>query len=60
IEWITNGGQKSPISITNTASILPAGTTVTPSIVQSGGVLFQPLSGDMTRTYQTNPQVEVF
>ncbi|CAF4739680.1 unnamed protein product, partial [Rotaria magnacalcarata] len=39
---------------------LPAGTTVTPSIVQSGGVLFKPLSGDMTRTYQTNPQVEVF
>ncbi|CAF4972156.1 unnamed protein product, partial [Rotaria socialis] len=46
IEWITNSGQKSPISITNTASILPAGTTVTPSIVQSGGVLFKPLSGD--------------
>ncbi|CAF3637436.1 unnamed protein product [Rotaria sp. Silwood1] len=60
IEWIANGGQKSTISITNTGSVLPAGTTVTASRVQSGGVLFKPLSGDMTRTYQTNPQVEVF
>ncbi|CAF2963963.1 unnamed protein product [Rotaria sp. Silwood2] len=59
IEWITNGGQKSAISISNAGSVLPAGTTVTASIVQSGGVLFKPLSGDMTRTYQTNPQVEV-
>ncbi|CAF0819146.1 unnamed protein product [Rotaria sp. Silwood1] len=59
IEWITNGGQKSAISITNTGSVAPSGTTVTASRVQSGGVLFKPLSGDMTRTYQTNPQVEV-
>ncbi|CAF3592631.1 unnamed protein product [Rotaria sordida] len=60
IEWIANGGQKSAISITNAGSVLPSGTTVTATVVQSGGVLFKPLSGDMTRTYQTNPQVEVF
>ncbi|CAF0745209.1 unnamed protein product [Adineta steineri] len=60
IEWIANGGQKTAISTANAGSILPSGTTVTASIVQAGGVLFNPLSGDLTRTYQTNPQIEVF
>lgn len=57
IEWVANGGAKTAISITNAGSITPAGTTVTASRVQSGGALFKPLSGDITRTYQTNPQV---
>jgi hypothetical protein len=60
IEWIANGGQKSAISIANAGGVTPAGTTVTASIVQSGGVLFSPLSGDMTRIYHTNPQVKKF
>jgi hypothetical protein len=33
---------------------------VTASIVQSGGILYNPLPGDMTRTYHTVPQIEVF
>jgi hypothetical protein len=57
IEWITNGGQKTSISIANTANITPAGTTVTASVVQHGGVLYNPLPGDITRTYHTVPQV---
>ncbi|CAF1300760.1 unnamed protein product, partial [Adineta ricciae] len=60
IEWIANGGQKSSISTSNFANVLPSGTTVTTSIVQHGGVLFSPLPGDLTRTYYTVPQVEVF
>lgn len=57
IEWIANGGDKPSISITNTAGVTPVGTTVTVANVQSGGVLYRPLSGDLTRTYNTNPQV---
>lgn len=57
IEWIANGGDKSLISITNAAGVTPAGTTVTASNVQSGGVLYKPVSGDLTRIYNTNPQV---
>jgi hypothetical protein len=59
IEWIANGGAKPSISITNAGSITPAGTVVTNSLVQPGGVIFKPISGDMTRTYQTNPQVSL-
>ncbi|CAF4171105.1 unnamed protein product [Rotaria magnacalcarata] len=58
IEWIANGGQKSAISISNVA-VTPSSATVTASIVQQGGVLYSPLPGDMTRTYNINPQVEV-
>lgn len=57
IEWVTNGGQKGMISIANAGGVTPSGTTVTVSNVQSGGVLYKPLSGDLTRTYNTNPQV---
>jgi len=57
IEWIANGGDKPSISITNAGAVTPSGTTVTASVIQSGGVLFKPLSGDLTRTYNTNPQV---
>lgn len=57
IEWIANGGDKPLISITNAAGITPAGTTVTVSNVQSGGVLYRPISGDLTRIYNINPQV---
>lgn len=56
---MANGGQKSSISISNAASITPAGTTVTASVVQSGGVLYKPLTGDLTRIYNTNPQVRL-
>ncbi|CAF5166585.1 unnamed protein product, partial [Rotaria magnacalcarata] len=56
IEWIANGGQKSAISISNVA-VTPSSATVTASIVQQGGVLYSPLPGDMTRTYNINPQV---
>jgi hypothetical protein len=58
IEWIANGGQKPSITITNPIGVTPAGTTVTATDVQSGGVLFQPLSGDLTRIYNTYPQVK--
>ena len=57
MEWISNGGQKPVMSISNTGSILPVTTTVLTSVIQSGGALFQPVSGDMTRTYHTSPQV---
>jgi hypothetical protein len=57
IEWVANGGQKNAISIANPA-VTPAGTTVTASVIQLGGVLYQPLSGDLTRTYNVNPQVK--
>jgi len=57
IEWVANGGQKTAISIANAGSVTPAGTTVTASIVQHGGVLYSPLPGDITRTYHTVPQV---
>ena len=57
IEWLTNGGAKTPISISNASSVTPSGTTINASVVQSGGVVFKPLSGDITRTYQTAPQV---
>jgi hypothetical protein len=57
IEWLTNGGAKTPISISNASSVTPSGTTINASVVQSGGVVFKPLSGDITRTYQTTPQV---
>ncbi|CAF1377186.1 unnamed protein product, partial [Adineta steineri] len=60
IEWIANGGQKTDISITNAGSVAPVGTTVTASVVQHGGVLYSPLPGDLTCTYHTVPQVEVF
>ncbi|CAF1415369.1 unnamed protein product [Rotaria magnacalcarata] len=60
IEWVANGGQKLDISIANAASVTPAGTTVTATIQQRGGILFDPLPGDITRTYHTSPQVEVF
>jgi hypothetical protein len=60
IEWVANGGQKTAVSITNAGAVTPAGTTVTASIVQNGGVFYNPLPGDMTRTYHTVPQVEVF
>jgi len=59
IEWVADGGQKTAISITNTGSVTPVGTTVTASIVQQGGVLYNPLPGDMTRTYYTLPQVRI-
>ncbi|CAM2722167.1 unnamed protein product [Rotaria socialis] len=59
IEWLTNGGQKSDISISNANSVMPIGTTVTASVMKRGGVLFNPLPGDMTRTYHTISQVEV-
>jgi len=59
IEWIANGGAKSTIAINNTNSVTPVGTTVTASRLQSGGVFFKPLSGDLTRTYNINPQIEV-
>lgn len=58
IEWIANGGAKSTIAINNTNSVTPVGTTVTASRLQSGGVFFKPLSGDLTRTYNINPQVQ--
>ncbi|CAF3091006.1 unnamed protein product [Rotaria socialis] len=58
IEWVANGGQKSAISIAN-VTVTPSSATVTASIVQQGGVLYRPLPGDMTRTYNINPQVEV-
>ena len=57
IEWVANGGAKTAISITNAGSVTPVGTTVNAVRVQPGGAVFKPLSGDMTRTYQTNPQV---
>lgn len=57
LEWIANGGAKSLITINNTASVLPNGTNVTSSRMQAGGVLFQPLSGDLTRTFRTISQV---
>ncbi|CAF3954248.1 unnamed protein product [Rotaria sp. Silwood2] len=60
IEWLGNGGKKSLISIANIDSISPNGTTVTASVIQSGGIIYKPLPGDMTRTYHTNPQIEVF
>lgn len=60
IEWLTNGGQKTSISISNTNNVMPLGTNVTASFVQRGGVLFSPLPGDMTRTYHTTPQVSSF
>jgi len=59
VEWVANGGQKTAISITNTVTVTPAGTVVTASIVQQGGVLYNPLPGDMTRTYNTVPQVRI-
>lgn len=58
IEWIANGGAKSAIAINNTNSVTPVGTTVMASRIQAGGVLFKPVSGDLTRTYNTNPQVQ--
>ncbi len=57
IEWVANGGQKTAISIANAGAVTPAGTVVVASIVQQGGVLYNPLPGDMTRTYHTVPQV---
>ncbi|CAF3431137.1 unnamed protein product [Rotaria sp. Silwood1] len=60
IEWLTNGGKKTPISIANIDSISPNNTTITASVIQSGGIIYKPLPGDMTRTYHTNPQIEVF
>lgn len=57
IEWLTNAGQKSNISVTNTNNVMPTGTNVSASVVQRGGVLFSPLPGDMTRTYHLRPQV---
>ncbi|CAF3664415.1 unnamed protein product [Rotaria sordida] len=60
IEWLTNGGKKTPITIANIDSISPIGTTVTAFVIQSGGILYKPLPGDMTRTYHINPQTEVF
>ena len=57
IEFVSNGGQKPDITISNAGSVTPAGTTVTAATVQSGGVLYAPLSGDLTRAYKTNPQV---
>jgi plastocyanin len=60
IEWIANGGQKTDISIANASNVTPSGTTVTASVVQHGGVLYNPLPGDITRTYHTVPQVEVY
>ncbi len=56
IEWVANGGQKPAISIANVA-VTPSNASVTASIVQQGGVLYSPLPGDMTRTYNINPQV---
>lgn len=58
IEWVSNGGQKSAISVTNFGAVTPAGTTVVASVVQRGGVFYKPLPGDLTRTYNTNPQVK--
>ena len=58
IEWIANGGQKTSITVSNAGGVTPSGTTVTATGVQSGGVLFKPLTGDLTRTYHTAPQVK--
>ncbi|CAF3925163.1 unnamed protein product [Rotaria sp. Silwood2] len=60
IEWLSNGGQKSNILVSNTSGVMPIGTIVTSSVTQRGGILFNPLPGDITRTYHTTPQVEVF
>lgn len=57
IEWVANGGQKTAISIANTVSVTPSGTIVAAAIAQQGGVFYNPLPGDMTRTYNTVPQV---
>lgn len=59
IEWLARGGAKDLMSTTNSGSITPAGTTVLVSTVQSGGAIFNPISGDMTKTYNTNPQVNI-
>ncbi|CAF1653823.1 unnamed protein product, partial [Didymodactylos carnosus] len=53
IEWMANGGDKPAITIANQA--LSSGT-VGASTVQNGGVIYQPLSGDITRIYHTVPQ----
>jgi hypothetical protein len=57
LEWLVNGGAKSLLTVTNTNALTPAGTTITISRVQGGGVLFKPLSGDLTRLHETLPQV---
>lgn len=59
IEWISNGGAKGALAVNNSGSVTPVGTTVTTSRLQAGGVMFRPLSGDLTRTYNTNPQVTI-
>ena len=51
IEWLTNGGAKELITSNRPDS--------TVSRVQSGGVIFRPLPGDLTRTYRTKPQVRL-
>jgi len=60
IEWLTSGGQKSALVISNTSNLLPVGTTVNAAIKQRGGAVLNPIPGDMTRTYHTVRQVEVF
>ena len=59
IEWLSKGGAQSMISISNAGSVTPSGTTVVATRIQAGGVIFNPISGDLTRTYHTYPQVTV-
>lgn len=59
IEWLTRGGAKKLFSITNASSVLPSSTQVIVDSVQVGGVIFKPITGDMTRTHNENPQVLV-
>lgn len=59
IEWLTSGGQKSALVISNTSNLLPVGTTVNAAIKQRGGAVLNPIPGDMTRTYHNERQVEV-
>lgn len=53
IEWLVDGGAKELITVNR-----PEPDVIT-SRIQSGGVLFRPLPGDLTRTYRTKSQVQV-
>jgi hypothetical protein len=58
IEWLSNGNQPL-ISIINSTTLIPFGTSINVSTIQQGddGNIFYILPNDIMRTYHEKPQV---
>ncbi|XP_043922184.1 fibrocystin-L [Protopterus annectens] len=59
INWVSKGGNQ-PLLQVNDSKITGVNAKLTASVVREGGILYSPIMGDMLRTPNPAPQVEVF